>query len=128
MTRYRAAWVGEAVLTGPEHALLDDAGLIREALAEAARAGLDVATEDVKVGVYSDLYEVYPYLYDATDRVVRDAAGRVVAVISPGEAAVPRTAEDWSGDTVDPYDDLGNLMANALTARWRRDVAFTLRK
>jgi hypothetical protein len=128
MTRYRAAWVGEAVLTGPEHALLDDAGLLREALAEAARNGLDVATEDVEVGVYSDPVEVYPYRYDATDRVVRDAGGRVVAAISPGEAAVPRTAEDGSGDTVDPYDDLGNVTADALTARWRRDVASTLGK
>jgi len=45
---YRAAYVGEAVLTGPEHADLPDAELIAEAVAEAKHAGIygDAAGKD----------------------------------------------------------------------------------
>ncbi len=35
---YRAAYIGECVLTGPEHAHLPDAALLDEAVEEAKRA------------------------------------------------------------------------------------------
>lgn len=40
MTTYRAAYINDVVLTGPEHARLDDKALMAEAIAEAERTGL----------------------------------------------------------------------------------------
>ena len=58
MVDYRAAYVGETVLTGPEHAHMSDADLVTEALAEARRAGLlgdephQITADDLEIGTW----------------------------------------------------------------------------
>ena len=56
---YRAAyWTdhegGELVLTGPEHAKLDDDALLAEARAEAERADLDLSYGEIEIGDWTD--------------------------------------------------------------------------
>ena len=59
MTTFRAAYVGDCVLTGPEHAHLDDEALLAEAVAEAHRAGLigddahQIAPTDIVIGEWT---------------------------------------------------------------------------
>lgn len=58
---YRAAyWLsddrqGEIVLTGPEHAHLDDDALEAEARAEAEREGVDLSGGSIVIGEWRDL-------------------------------------------------------------------------
>jgi hypothetical protein len=48
-TTYRAAYIADSVLTGPEHADLSDAAVRAEAMKEARRAGLlDETTDDAE--------------------------------------------------------------------------------
>ena len=64
MTTYRAAyWTnydrdhldgGEVVLTGPEHADLSDEELLRQALAEMDRAGLETGEGRVVIGEWTE--------------------------------------------------------------------------
>lgn len=51
---YRAAYVGDYVLTGPEHQNLPDAELIAEAMREAERGGIEIEEWEIKVGMWSD--------------------------------------------------------------------------
>ena len=47
MATYRAAYIGDTVLTGPEHSDLSDEALINEAVAEADRGDLISQDGDV---------------------------------------------------------------------------------
>lgn len=51
--QYRACYVGDCVLTGPEHSHLDDDGLRAEAMAEVERAGLDVSEDELEIGTWA---------------------------------------------------------------------------
>jgi len=60
MTEYRAAYVNDCVLTGPEHQNLTDEDLLTEAMAEADRMGIigqeapnNLAREKIQIGMWS---------------------------------------------------------------------------
>lgn len=62
---YRAAFIGNAVLTSPQHAHLDDQGIMAEAEAECQRAGIDPI--GIEIGDWTGL--TYPDFYNGLSTV-----------------------------------------------------------
>ncbi len=62
---YRAAFIGDAVLTSPQHSHLSDEALMAEALAECERAG--IAAQGIEIGDWTGL--TYPDFYDGLAEV-----------------------------------------------------------
>lgn len=50
MTTYRAAFIADTALTGPEHSDLSDTELIAEALDEAEEADLRITADEIEIG------------------------------------------------------------------------------
>jgi hypothetical protein len=65
MTTYRAAYVNDVVLTGPEHAHLSDEDLIDVAVAQAKAAGIlgedYVDSEDNRLGIIKSDVKIGPW-------------------------------------------------------------------
>jgi hypothetical protein len=101
---YRAAFVGESVLTGPEHAHLSDEDLLAEAVAEARRADIlaepadHIAPEPVGVGA---------------GRMYRERRGRVGELLRDLKATLKVHGEQAADDpTWGSAADLGKVIGD----------------
>ncbi len=56
MNTYRAAYIGDCVLTAPEHSTLSDKDLIKIALVEARQANVEILEKDIEIGEWTTQY------------------------------------------------------------------------